>query len=173
MHSKTNCPKYLTSVEKDRGKVTIEEYMDKVHFKHILFTEQYKLFFKDEFLKVIAITEFIKYYHNVNVVHFDGLLDEFSRDTIDRLIFPLKPELIVEPKSDCNYSVVHEADTIANKLFRGYCKKSDVDVKKYMDTLIMPDLNFYFKNMNNLSLLTNLDSKFAVQKALASNQSYR
>jgi hypothetical protein len=59
--------------------------------------------FSDEIIKVVSIAEFVKSFRRnatiIDYVVFDGSLSDHNRDTLEKIIYPSKPKIMIEPKS--------------------------------------------------------------------------
>jgi uncharacterized protein YueI len=79
----------------------------------------------------------------------DGEILPKQSETIEKILTDLEinTEIISGKKLDTTIGLVNEADNRANFLFRYYISKSK-DKKKYLDKIIIPDIEFYLRYLH-------------------------
>jgi len=124
---------------------------------------------KGENKQLIVISEFISVFSeeigDLDRVYMDGNLREGTKDSIMKILEykeVYRPELICEPRADERYRVVSKADHLASLLRKHYLKEEEKSkgsfnankyVSPYQDKIIIPNLNFYEKRLQDMNRL--------------------
>jgi hypothetical protein len=125
-------------------------------FRHILIPENYGHSVGSDGASLVVISEFIKYFDDVEEVVIDGKpkWEGHMIENLETLVHPTKlPKVSFIIKGDTKFKLVNLADHVANLLHKYYSKLKYNKGMRYSGYLITPDFEGYYgkiKNMVNL-----------------------
>ena len=128
-------------------------------FRHILIPESYGRKVGGDGTSLVVISEFIKYFGDVEEVVIDGKpkLEGHMVENLERMVHPTKlPKVSFIVKGDTKFQLVNIADHVANLLHKYYSKLKYNKGVKYSNYLIIPDFERYY---SKIKTIVNLDGK--------------
>ena len=114
-------------------------------FKYALIPRFFAKFFKHYDIISIAISELIARSRSLEYLIIDGAMRNSDKDTIGRLLHPIKlPKIIATKEADIYYQIVNIAHHVAYNLYKEHTSPGSIeDCKKYLKFLIQPQINSY------------------------------
>ena len=129
---------------KIRGKANYNDVLCGRDFKYILFPKEYKKILAPSDFGLIAFSEFILHFKNLEIAIIDGEVKESVLKEVEKVKYPnALPIIKVIPKADINYRLVNMADYMANMLHREYSKHKKITDETLLKNLITPQIEHY------------------------------
>ncbi|MEM4260840.1 MAG: hypothetical protein QXG00_06390 [Candidatus Woesearchaeota archaeon] len=141
--------------KKRKNKRDLSEILEGREFKYILMPKDYKEWFGENEIRIIAYYELIKNFGHLDKIIIDGELRKKEFDELSKLLKVENPmKIIAESRADTTYSVVNIADQIANVLFQYYNRFKNTRINtKFLQYLLTPKME------EHITLLENLEKK--------------
>lgn len=139
--------------KKRKNKKDFDEILGSRQFKHILIPKNYKEWFGETEIRIIAYYELIKNFEYLDKVIIDGEIRRNEFQELKKLLIreTLPLEIIAESRADITYNIVNIADQIANRLFQHYGRFKNLNRStKFLPYLLTPKMEDHKLLLENL-----------------------